>query len=117
MSELRADIATPAFFNLYMQERVAADDIDDFVGRWHDEFEGKSVYPPLHEYLGLTHLEYEILMYDPFALPLIRQARQTGQDLVDLMAERFDQLSAANRREDGTIIFSLGHWLKRLGRR
>ena len=54
-------------------------------------------------------------MYDPFALPQIRQSRQ-GADLVELMRERYARLCAANRREDGTIIFSLRNWLQRIGR-
>ena len=117
MSESRADIAAPTFFDLYMQGHATADDIDDFVGRWHDTFAGQSACPPLHTYLGLTHDEYEVLMYDPFALPLMRQSRQTGLDLVDLMMERLDQLRAANRDQDRSIIFSLENWLRRQGRR
>lgn len=113
MSEVRAEAALPSFFDLYSRGDAAADDLDEFVGRWHGQYGDQRDYPPLHEYLGLTHDEYEVLMYDPFSLPCIRQARQQGENLVAIMAERFKQLRAANRREDGTIIFSLGNWLKR----
>jgi hypothetical protein len=113
MSEPRTETALPSFFDLYMRGDAAADDIDDYVGRWHDKFEGRSEYPPLHEYLGLSHDEYEVLMCDPFALPVILLARRPGGSLQDLMADRFNELRAANRREDRSIIFSLGHWLKR----
>lgn len=115
MSEVRLETKAPSFFERYMHDQASADEIDDFVGEWHEKFAGQTEYPPLHEYLGLTHDEYEVLMYDPFALPLIRHARQ-GADLVQLMMQRYAQLCAANRREDGTIIFSLRNWLQRLGR-
>ena len=70
-------------------------------------------HPPLHEYLGLTRDEYEVSVYDPFSLPCILQARQPGENLVDIMATRFEQLRVANRAEDRTIIFSLRNWLRR----
>jgi hypothetical protein len=53
------------------------------------------------------------LLYDPFSLPCLLQARQPGENLVDIMARRYAKLRAANRREDGTTIVSLGNWLKR----
>jgi hypothetical protein len=113
MSDVRTQAATPSFFALYSSGKAVADDIDTYVGRWHQEYEGRANYPPLHEYLGLTRDEYEVLMYDPFSLPCILQARLPGASLVDIMAERYRQLCATDGREDGTIIFSLGNWLKR----
>lgn len=105
--------SAPSFFELYSRGDVSPDDLEDYVGRWHDEYKDRSEYPPLHEYLGVTRAEYEVLLYDPFSLPCILQARLPGENLVDIMAERYAQLRAANRREDGTTIFLLGNWLKR----
>ena len=113
MSEVQTEI--PNFFDLYMRGDLAEDTVHDYIGLWHDRYKGCERYPALHEFLGMTHDEYEVWMYDPFALPLIRQARQ-GADLVQLMILRYAQLCAANRREDGSIIFSLRNWLQRLGR-
>jgi len=113
MSEVRVETRAPRFFDLYSRGEVAPDDIHDFIGRWHEDQEPWACEMPLHEYLGLTHDEYEVWLYDPFSLPCILQARQPGGDLADIMAARFAQLRAADRREDGTIIFSLGNWLKR----
>jgi hypothetical protein len=112
MSDVEAPATAPSFFDLYVNGAAAPGDIHEYVGRWHDSYQAQSEYPPLHEYLGLTRDEYEILLYDPFALPFIRQSRQPGQDLVAIMAERYEQLRAAHRREDDTIIFLLGNWLK-----
>jgi hypothetical protein len=113
MSEVRVQATAPSFFELYSSGDASQDDLDDYVGRWHDEYKDRSEYPPLHEYLGLTRDEYEVLLYDPFSLPCILQARKPGENLMDIMAERYQQLRASNRREDGTIIFSLGNWLER----
>jgi len=112
MSEVRVDATSPSFFDLFSRGDASPDDIEEYVGKWHDEYKGRLEYPPLHEYLGLTRDEYEVWLYDPFSLPCILQARQPGGNLVDIMAERYRQLRAANRREDGTILFSLGNWLK-----
>jgi hypothetical protein len=60
----------------------------------------------------LSHEEYEVWLYDPFSLPNILLARRSGRSLVDIMADRFEELRAANRPTDATILFSLGNWLK-----
>ena len=112
MSEIRADARTPSFFDLYSRGEASPDDIDDHVGRWHDTYNKLPQYPPLHEFLGLSREEYEVWLYDPFALPYILQARRSGGDLVEIMAARYEELRAANRAADGTILFSLGNWLK-----
>jgi hypothetical protein len=113
MSEARVETEAPSFFDLYCRGAVEADSVHDHIDGWHDRYKDQTDYPPLHEYLGMTRDEYEVWLYDPFSLPRIRQSRQTGESLADIMARRYDQLRAANRREDGTIIFSLGNWLKR----
>src|SRR5271166_3225123 len=113
MSEVRVNATSPSFLDLYGRGDASPDDIEEYVGRWHEEYKGRVEYPPLHEFLGLTRAEHEIWLYDPFSLPCILQARQPGGNLADIMAERYAQLRTANRREDGTIIFSLGNWLKR----
>jgi hypothetical protein len=112
MSEIRADARTPSFLDLYSRKEASPDDIDDHIGRWHDTYERLSKNPPLHEFLGLSREEYEVLLYDPFALPCILQARRSRSDLVAIMAVRYEALRAANREADGTILLSLGNWLK-----
>jgi hypothetical protein len=70
----------------------------------------------LHEYLGMTHEEYEVWLCDPVSLPAILHARQSGRALVEIMADRYNELRAANRRADATIPFSLDNWLKHVSR-
>lgn len=112
MSDVRTELELPAFFDLYGRGEIPADAIDDYVDQWHNSYKELETYPPLHEYLGLTRDEYEVSLYDPFSLPCILQARQPGENLVDIMATRFEQLRVANRAEDRSIIFSLRNWLR-----
>ncbi len=112
MPEVRVDATSPGVLDLYSRGDAGPDNIDDYVGRWHDAYKDRLDYPPLYEYLGLIREEYEDWLYDPFSLPYILRSKQPGGKLVGIMAERDRLLSAANRREDGTIIFSLGNWLK-----
>jgi hypothetical protein len=112
MSEVPTDAKALSFFELYSRGDVPADTIEDYIDRWHYRYREQEKYPPLHEYLGLTREEYEVLLYDPLSLPWILQARQTRGNLVDIMTQRLKQLRAANRREDAAIIFSLGNWLQ-----
>ena len=89
-----------------------AGDVDDFVGRWHDDLEAWAKDMTLHEDLGLTDEEYDVWVCDPFALPYILAARSSRRKLEDVMAERFADMHRADRPADGTILFSLGNWLK-----
>ncbi|HEY1931501.1 MAG TPA: hypothetical protein VGG99_05780 [Acetobacteraceae bacterium] len=113
MSEAHLVSEATRFFDLYSRGDVTPDAIEDFVGRWHDDVDPWARDMPLHEYLGLTHEEYEVWLYDPRSLPCILRSRQSGEDLVRIMAERYDELLATNRLEDQTALFSLGNWLKR----
>lgn len=112
MSELRAKARAPSFFDLYSRGEASPDDVDDFVDRWHDDQEPWARNLELHEYLGMTHEEYEVWLCDPLALPSILQARRSGRTLVAIVQQRFEAMVAANRRADATILYSLGNWLK-----
>jgi hypothetical protein len=66
----------PTFLALYSDGRVVADDIDDFIDRWHSEqprVEGRIV--PVSEFLGMTRDEYAAWLHDASVLPQIVQAR------------------------------------------
>ncbi len=110
MSELQT--RAPSFIDRYRKGEASADDIDDFVDRWHDAREPWAHDLELHEYLGMTHEEYEVWLCDPHALPAILDARRSGRALAAVMTDRYEALRAANRPADATILFSLGNWLK-----
>jgi hypothetical protein len=66
MSETQSQ---PTFMELYRSGSVAADDIDDFIDRWHDQPRGgdaRSV--PISEFLGMTRAEHEAWVHDASVL-------------------------------------------------
>ena len=111
MSDAGAVSRSASFFDLYRRGEATAEQIDDFVSRWHDDLEPWSKGMPLHEYLGLTREEYEVLLYDAEALPQILAGRKLRRPLAEIMAARVRDLAAANRPEDRTTIALLGNWL------
>ena len=67
----------PKFLDLCLAGKVAIDDIDDFVDRWHAAPEGRE----LHEYLGMTIHEYGQWLRHPDALSEIITARRQMKPL------------------------------------
>lgn len=111
MSEIRIDARPASFFDLYSRGDASAEDIDDFVGRWHDDREPWAREMSLEDYLGLRHDEYQVWVYDPEALPSILEARRAELPLRAVMAERLEKLVAAARPRDATIVKGLRIWL------
>jgi hypothetical protein len=111
MSDIRTEARPASFFDLYSRGGAAPDDIDDFVGRWHDDREPWARDMSLEDYLGLRHDEYQLWVYDPEALPGILEARCAKRPLRAVMSERLDKLVAAGRQRDATIVKGLRTWL------
>jgi hypothetical protein len=104
----------PTFMDLYSDGYVMADEIDDFVDRWHEEppvVAGRPV--PLHEFLGMTRDEYEAWLHDASVLPHIVRARMSRTSLEAAMHEHVDDMLLAARADDRTAIEALGKWLER----
>jgi hypothetical protein len=115
MSDTSTKAKAPSFFDLYCHGEATADETDDYVSRWHRNPEPAAKDLPLHDYLGLTREEYEVLLYDPDALPQILAARESQRPLAGLMVARLRELTAANRPENGTTIVLLTNWLTAQG--
>jgi len=111
MSDIRIDARPARFFDLYSRGDASPDDIEDFVGRWHDGLEPWARDMSLEDYLGLRHDEYQVWVYDPEALPSILEARRAKRPLRAVMAERLEELVAAARPRDATIVKGLRIWL------
>ena len=111
MSEARVEAGSPSFFERYARGEATAEQIDDFVGYWHEGRDCRAGTLPLHECLGLSQDEYEVWVYDPDALPHILTSRREQRPLETVMAERLDQLLLAARETDKTIIRGLRIWL------
>jgi hypothetical protein len=115
MSDIRIEARPASVFDLYSRGDASPDDIDDFVGRWHDGRELWARDMSLEDYLGLRHDEYQVWVYDPEALPSILEARRSKRPLRTVMAERLDELVAAARSRDATIVKGLRTWLANQG--
>ena len=111
MCSALAEPNRPNFFALYSQGLVLADEIDDFIDRWHEGADSQASSQALHEYLGLTRDEYEIWLLDPDILPHILIARRESRPLPEVMNEYLDELPVAARASDTATIKALRGWL------
>jgi hypothetical protein len=102
------------FFDLYSRDEVTAEQIDDFVGRWHDAADGEG--RSLSEYLGMTEEEYGVWLMDPETLPVIRAARVAGLSLAAAIGDYVATLRLAGRPVDRSALLALGSWLGDQGR-
>jgi hypothetical protein len=66
------------FLESYMRGEAAADEIDDYIDRWHDSADAEVAGLTLHEYLGLTKAEYDRWVQAPDSLPDIVRARRAS---------------------------------------
>lgn len=64
------------FMDLYGLGRVTADDIDDFVDRWHEAAAIEHCVS-LPDYLGMTPSQYEDWVRNPASLPKIARDRMS----------------------------------------
>jgi hypothetical protein len=87
------------------------EDIDDFVDRWHDGHDDRS----LREAIGLSTDEYDLWVQEASALRIILFARSQELSIEDaLKASAPDAIAArAASLEEGKKIYA---WLRRTGR-
>lgn len=104
----------PTFMHLYSNGYVMADEIDDFIDRWHDMTPvGGRSHASIHEFLGMTRDEYEAWIHDASVLPHIVRARMSHSSLDAIMSEHVDDMLLAARANNRTAIEALGKWLER----
>ena len=94
-----------------LKGEAVADEIDDFVDRWHD---GDATIP-LHEFLGFTWDEYALWVERPNSLKFILDAREQNSPLGDLpsVSEAYSMAARSMPPED---VEALIDWLRRTGR-
>jgi hypothetical protein len=73
------------FLDMAMNGEVLADEIDDFVSKWHASDGGEE----LHEFLGMTWQEYSLWVTSPEYLSLILAARHRHQPLIDAVNDNY----------------------------
>ena len=98
------------FVEMCINGEVLAEEVDDFVDRWHEE-DGDL---PLSKYLGMTNLEYELWVADNAVLPYIITAHRTEQPVTTLV-ESIEELPLAARSGSPQSALKLFKWLKSEG--
>ncbi len=88
--------AEATFLDRYLNGEAPAEDIDDYVDRWHSESGRQQIY----DFLGLSRDEYALRLSDPDALPHIPRARREHQPLALVMASKQKKTSPADRSAD-----------------
>ncbi|MGH8011313.1 MAG: hypothetical protein ACREQ4_02280 [Candidatus Binataceae bacterium] len=69
------------FFELYLTGEASAEDIDDYIDKWH----AGAGRDPIYEFLGFSREEYSAWMRDPALLPHIARARREHEDSAETM--------------------------------
>ena len=109
MSSKRQD-----FVSLALAGKVMADEIDDYVDRWHDNPDNR----PLHQYLGMEEEEYALWLSMPEALPIIITARKRGLNLGNFIINENEKTTLTSARSDDVLnIKRLQSWLEDRKRR
>ena len=81
------------FIELLKTGRTKPEDIDDYIGRWHDEYNGDET---LEEYLGMTERQYNEWVDDPHSIDRLyccdRQCEMTvAKQLVDIARDMIER--------------------------
>ena len=109
MSNAETKSKPPSFFDLFRRNEASPGDIDDFVDRWHARVDEWARSLPLHDYLGLTHDEYEVWVIDDTVLPLILSARLNQEPFASAVADHLRELISRNATT--SRVGPLKNWL------
>ena len=99
------------FIDMCLSGEILADEIDDFVDRWHDE---QTEETELHEYLGMPWEEYSLWATKPSLLSSILAARNKHIELESELEH--ERLALAARAETAEEAKALEKWLKQIGK-
>lgn len=98
------------FVDLCLRGEILAEEIDDFVSRWHKGGTGKKIY----DFLGLTREEYGLWVEKPSSLNIVLEARKRGRRISEFQDANEVRLAARGYSEED--IEDLVVWLKQRGR-
>jgi hypothetical protein len=96
------------FIDLCLKGKVPPDEIDDFIGRWHETPKQME----LHDYLGMTVEEYSLWVRVPDALPYIIEARLEKKPLTEAVVHGCRAMRIAAQPDDESKISRLQKWLQ-----
>lgn len=101
------------FIDLCLAGHALADDIDQFVDRWHD---GQGPGMELHDFLGMSFDEYSLWVERPHALRSILYARRFHLPLDVAIENSAREHRAAARAGSEAEARELLQWLRDSGR-
>ncbi len=100
------------FVDLCLLGKVLPTEIDDFVERWHEGDDSRS----LREYLGFSVEEFSLWINDPDVLPYIIFSRKEGTPFQKAVNDNYyENLRLAARSDAGSKIRVLREWLRHEG--
>jgi hypothetical protein len=106
---------SPTFVDLCLSGQAVADDIDDYVSRWHDGTDPR----PLHTFLGFSEDEYAIWVERPQALKFILFAKTRSlplEDALRLAKTNGNGVAPSARETSADEALELLDWFKKRGR-
>ncbi|GAA3145055.1 hypothetical protein [Streptomyces echinatus] len=99
------------FVDRVMSGQALLMDIDDYVDEWHDSSDDLG---PLHQFLGLTDVEYSLWVERPESIRFIIAARRTG--VTPQRAQDLSSVALAARAKDDSEAAGVLDWLIKTGR-
>ena len=98
----------PTFMQMALRGDVMSDEIEDFVGFWHNS----DSTDDLHDYLGMSWEEYSLWVSDPDYIDLIIAARRNKLPLLKAINDNLrspERLAA--RADDAGKLAALRRWI------
>src|SRR5690242_14356352 len=112
MSKSTPRKASSSFIDLYLDGKVLADDIDDFIDSWHTQSSDINIY----DFLGFSEEEYSAWLRDPDSLPHIACARLKDLPLSTVISTAVAEMPIAARSTNSANVRRLMHWLEKNGK-
>jgi hypothetical protein len=109
-------MSEPTFMDLVLAGAIVEpeEDIDDYVDAWHNS--PPSVQVQLHEWLGMSWLEYSLWAEKPSVLRAIITARHQNGDLVEMLRAAEGSHALAARGVPQAEVAAVKKWLQDTGR-
>lgn len=104
------------FVGACLAGQALEEDVDAWVGQWHDAPEGSSIASAaLHEHLGMSDAEYALWVEQPSALRFVIAAHHRHRPVTELLTSQDDYALAARAASPDSARDVL-RWLVETGR-
>jgi hypothetical protein len=103
-----------SFVDALLRGHATVDEYDDYVDAWHGLPDTLDV-PELHEYLGLSWDEYQVVARDANAFRFVAAARKTNVGIEQLMTTQA-QFGLAARSSDPSAAANVIKLLRAAGK-